>query len=61
MRLARVFNVTLDFLVHGPDARSHIKDEELFFLFESILQLSPQDRIEAKQMVTGFVEQRRGR
>jgi transcriptional regulator with XRE-family HTH domain len=61
MRLAKVFDVTLDFLVYGSDARTHIDDEELFYLFKSVLELSPQDRIEAKQLVASFVAERRGR
>ena len=61
MRLARVFKVTLDYLVYGPDAMAHIKDEELLFLFKKVADLPPQDRIEAKQTVTSFLEQRRGR
>lgn len=59
MRLARVFKVTLDYLVYGPDAKTQIEDEELFYLFKSVLELSPQDRIEAKQLVTSFVERKR--
>jgi hypothetical protein len=39
---------------------AHIKDEELFFLFKKVADLPPQDRIEAKQMVRNFLEQRRG-
>ena len=61
MRLARALNVTLDFLVYGPDGKAHIKDEELFFLFKSVLELEPQDRIEVKQLVTSFVAERQGR
>ena len=61
MRLSRVFKVTLDWLVYGPEGMAHIKDEELFYLFKKVADLPPQDRIEAKQMVTSFLEQRRGR
>jgi transcriptional regulator with XRE-family HTH domain len=59
MRLARAFNVTLDFLVYGTDAMAHIKDEELFFLFKKVVALPAEDRLEAKQLVTTFLEQRR--
>jgi transcriptional regulator with XRE-family HTH domain len=61
MRLARALNVTLDFLGYGPDAGAYIQDEELFFLFKSVTELSPQHRLEAKQLVATFLEQRRGR
>lgn len=61
MRMGRVFNVPLDFLVYGVAAKSHIEDEELFYLFKSILGLPPADRLEAKQLVRTFLEQKRGR
>ena len=61
MRMGRVFDVTLDFLVYGPAAKAHIDDEELFFLFKKVVELPPQDRIEAKQLVTTFLESKQGR
>jgi len=60
MALAESLNVTMDYLMLGTAASSHIGDDELLMLFSELLTLSPKDRIEVKKYLVDFIGEKKG-
>ena len=57
-RISRKLNVTVDWLVFGGRAKTHLEDAEMLFLFKKLLTLSPEDRIYAKKLIGDFITER---
>ena len=55
LAIADVFDVDLEWLVRGDQAKKHLADDELLYLFKALLPLHPDARIEIKSIIRDFL------
>ena len=57
--MSKKLKVSVDYLLFGEQAQTHMPDPELFYLLKQLLTLGPQDRIDAKKMIGDFIAERK--
>ena len=57
--ISQKLNVSIDYLVFGDRAQTHLGDAELLYLFKQILTLNPEARIDAKKMLGDFISEQK--